>query len=121
MLAMALLTTTAVVGGKIALDATRRVSLTANTRTQKSADSSASSEARQREDHRAKQLIRGAHRIVVWDPVACCADLGYPVITQPGPLRTMLAAAGKRGAVRWSISRAPATLSRILNSSHGCV
>jgi hypothetical protein len=31
----------------------------------------------------------------VWDPVACCGDLGFPIVTQPGQLRNVLALAGK--------------------------
>ena len=48
---------------------------------------------------RARELIRGARRVVVWDPVACCGVLGFPVVTQPGQLRDVLAAAGKHGPV----------------------
>lgn len=32
----------------------------------------------------------------MWDPVACCGDLGFPIVNQPGQLRDVLARAGKR-------------------------
>lgn len=37
---------------------------------------------------------------MVWDPVACCGDLGFPVVHQPGQLRELMAQAGPEGQLR---------------------
>ena len=45
-------------------------------------------------------MVSAARRCVVFDPLACCGDLRWPVVSQPGQLRKVLAAAGHTGVVR---------------------